>query len=223
MKLAKRTFFGSRGDCVYVTNRNDCEIHQSDFVESYRRMKYVGRVWCPSVPNSNFVARRNRRIFITGNTFPPKLVERPIKASCPAEVCISCGKARERIVENNNPSLQFADRDGLVEATSVQKTSNPQSIKSMHMNIGPNGESGMYYSGKTLGWTTCSCAPQGYRPGIVLDPFAGSGTVAFVAKGLQRSSISIEIKMEYVQMIKNRINFGHDTLDGTIAWMELSA
>ncbi|WP_298409782.1 site-specific DNA-methyltransferase [Ferroplasma sp.] len=40
--------------------------------------------------------------------------------------------------------------------------------------------------------------------GTVLDPFAGSGTVAVVAKTLGRQSISIEISPEYVKIIKKR-------------------
>jgi len=57
------------------------------------------------------------------------------------------------------------------------------------------------------------------KDGIVLDPFAGSGTVALVAKNLGRSSISIEIKPEYCEMIKLRIDFGHETIDRAIEWI----
>jgi site-specific DNA-methyltransferase (adenine-specific) len=40
----------------------------------------------------------------------------------------------------------------------------------------------------------------------VLDPFAGSGTTAKVAKELGRNSISYEINTEYVSMIHERLN-----------------
>ncbi|MDR2907459.1 MAG: site-specific DNA-methyltransferase [Bacteroidales bacterium] len=42
----------------------------------------------------------------------------------------------------------------------------------------------------------------------VLDPFAGSGTTLFVAKRMGRNSIGIEIVSDYVEMIKNNMNFG---------------
>jgi DNA modification methylase len=58
--------------------------------------------------------------------------------------------------------------------------------------------------------------------GIVLDPFAGSGTTALVAKRLQKSSISIEVKPEYVEMIKRRIYFG-SSIDGGIEWRHMTA
>ena len=46
------------------------------------------------------------------------------------------------------------------------------------------------------------------KDGIVLDPFAGSGTTGVVAKRLGRSSIMIEISPEYCNIIKERMNWG---------------
>ncbi|WP_167882921.1 DNA-methyltransferase [Leptospira langatensis] len=43
-------------------------------------------------------------------------------------------------------------------------------------------------------------------PAIVLDPFAGSGTTAFVARKLGRSAISIELKPEYADIDRRRNN-----------------
>ena len=40
---------------------------------------------------------------------------------------------------------------------------------------------------------------------IVLDPFMGSGTTAFVAKKLKRNWIGIEKENKYIKLIKNRI------------------
>jgi DNA modification methylase len=37
--------------------------------------KYTGVVWCPKLPDGTWMARRNGKPFITGNTFPEKLVE----------------------------------------------------------------------------------------------------------------------------------------------------
>lgn len=47
------------------------------------RRKYTGTVWCPKLPVGTWVARRRGRPFITGNTFPPALIEPCIKAGCP--------------------------------------------------------------------------------------------------------------------------------------------
>lgn len=48
----------------------------------------------------------------------------------------------------------------------------------------------------------CKAAPQ---PGVVLDPFMGSGTVASVAAGLGRSWIGIELNPDFARLTKERL------------------
>jgi len=50
----------------------------------------------------------------------------------------------------------------------------------------------------------CECR-QGFRPGIVLDMFAGSGTTLVVAKKLRRNFIGIELNPEYVEIAEGRL------------------
>ena len=54
------------------------------------------------------------------------------------------------------------------------------------------------------GYTDCGCN-AGFEPGIVLDPFMGSGTTAIVALNLNRSFIGIELNPEYVAIAEKRI------------------
>jgi tRNA G10 N-methylase Trm11 len=54
----------------------------------------------------------------------------------------------------------------------------------------------------TVGWTSCDCAD--YRPGIVLDPFAGSGTTLLEALRAGRRAIGIELNPEYAQLAERR-------------------
>lgn len=54
------------------------------------------------------------------------------------------------------------------------------------------------------------------RPGdTVIDPFAGSGTVAAVAKKLGRNSVSIEINPDYAAIIRGRLT-GEDNLETAV-------
>lgn len=50
---------------------------------------------------------------------------------------------------------------------------------------------------------------------MVLDPFAGSGTTLFVAQRMYRNSIGIEIKLDYYQQIKERLQPSEWLLFGT--------
>ena len=60
---------------------------------------------------------------------------------------------------------------------------------------------------KTIGWTTCTCPNPEYRPGIVLDPFLGSGTTMKVARRSGMSCIGIEISPKYVKMAKREVGW----------------
>ncbi len=51
---------------------------------------------------------------------------------------------------------------------------------------------------------SCRCN-DGFRPGIVLDMFAGSGTTLVVAKKLCRDFVGIELNPEYVKIAKQRL------------------
>jgi DNA modification methylase len=48
---------------------------------------------------------------------------------------------------------------------------------------------------RTTGWTECGCG-AGFRPGIVLDPFQGTGTTLRVANALGRSAIGVDFAPE---------------------------
>jgi site-specific DNA-methyltransferase (adenine-specific) len=50
----------------------------------------------------------------------------------------------------------------------------------------------------------CSCGAA-TRPGVVLDPFMGSGTVALVAREYGRDWLGIELNPKYVQLTRDRL------------------
>lgn len=93
-------------------------------------------------------------------TFPERLVERPLLATCPRKVCTSCGapwrpdRARDKTPVDLRPG--------------------------------------------------CDCH-AGWRPGLVLDPFFGSGTVGVVAERHGRDWLGIELNPEFVRLAEARI------------------
>jgi DNA modification methylase len=130
-------------------------------------------------------------------TFPKALVRPMIRLSCPEHVCRKCGMPRERILE----------------AKTVKRTELPADhpdYRPNYYNEGKAGDPQTHGTGqrlrlsRTIGWSDCGCG-AGFRPGVVLDPFIGSGTVATVAKQLGRSYIGVELNGEYVRIAEERV------------------
>lgn len=132
--------------------------------------------------------------------YPQKLCERPIKAGCPAKVCVECGKPRERIVEPRErivePSEEYAKLLG-------KGFHDHKDDEHMRMSIDKTERPSLSAEYKTIGWTKCDCG-EGFKPGTVLDPFCGSGTTLLVAGRLGRKSIGIDLK--YQKMVLKRLN-----------------
>lgn len=134
--------------------------------------------------------------------FPEDICIPRIKSSTPKEVCVSCGKARERIIEKGE--LVFGDgHKRLIDRVKVDETG-----MDAWAGRGAKGERMIpcaYYENKTIGWTKCSCQAD-FEPGVVLDPFAGTGTTGKVALDLGRKAILIEINQDYQELIERRLS-----------------
>jgi SAM-dependent methyltransferase len=58
-----------------------------------------------------------------------------------------------------------------------------------------------------LGWLPgCSCERPGKIPGVVLDPFCGSGTTGIAAKALGRSSVQIDLEERFIDLARARMD-----------------
>lgn len=98
-------------------------------------------------------------------TFPQRLIERPILATCPEKTCARCGLPWER-----EPHRQLGS-------------------VAMRGELAP----------------VCECR-TGTRPGLVLDPFMGAGTVAIAARDHERDWLGIELNPEFVALTNQRLN-----------------
>ena len=49
---------------------------------------------------------------------------------------------------------------------------------------------------ETVGWSNCGCG-EGFSPGVVLDPFVGTGTTLSVAERLGLAGIGVDLRPDY--------------------------
>ena len=127
-------------------------------------------------------------------TFPPDLIKPCILAGCPEWICKKCGKARVRIWKEvnsypDNPT--YKPRGNNRGDSFVKNAMTPAGETQGHPNH--------HYENKTTGWTDCGCN-AGFRPGVVLDPFMGSGTTAMVAYENRRNYVGVELNPEYIKL-----------------------
>ena len=132
-------------------------------------------------------------------TFPIKLVEPCIKAGTSVHgVCGACGSPYEREIRKSE-----SPHDGKTESA-YEPGSNAHRISLARQAARERGGEYAHVT-ETIGWKpTCACDSE-KKPGVVLDPFGGSGTVGVVAGRLGRDSIIIEISEEYAEIAKKRI------------------
>jgi len=137
--------------------------------------------------------------------FPEKLIETPILAGCPEYVCEKCGELKRKLYSTNNP-------EGILGFKGIPNAKTPlggffelevytENEKRLKQGHNPT----VYSSAEFQGYSQCSCNSK-FIPGIVLDPFMGSGTTGIMAKKLLRNFIGIELNPSYVEMARNRIS-----------------
>jgi site-specific DNA-methyltransferase (adenine-specific) len=134
-------------------------------------------------------------------TFPMALPKKMIEAMCPLKVCTVCGVPSTRIVDQPPELKEHAAR---------AKTARDAAGRASW--TGATGENQLAqipdqdYRGPTtvtLGWT--DCGHDAWRPGVVLDPFGGSGTTAEAAQAVGRSAILIDLDARNADLAQQRV------------------
>jgi DNA modification methylase len=125
--------------------------------------------------------------------FPMELPRRLILGWSPREVCTACGQGRRPIVHSQRTI------DGQPVALGGWKLGGVQGETS---GIG----NWRYATTRRITGTACACpdtaAPT--RPGVVLDPFGGTGTTALVAAMHGREGISVDASADYCRLAEWR-------------------
>lgn len=123
--------------------------------------------------------------------FPMEWPRRIIRGWSPAGVCVACGEGRRPVAERL--------ADGRPRATTAAK--DPSWVAINRADWQENVQ-------RTITGYACACpdtsAPT--TPGVVLDPFSGTGTTALVAKVLGRHGIGVDLSADYCRLAEWRTN-----------------
>ncbi len=130
--------------------------------------------------------------------FPPDLVKPCILAGCPARTCSACGAPWVRVVERAATEPEYRKGNRPIRYLASVDAGQGQD----HLD---NSNLGMVTKTKTLGHRpTCDCNATTV-PGVVLDPFFGSGTVAQVAIENGRDWLGVELNEDYIKLANKRL------------------
>ena len=130
-------------------------------------------------------------------TYPPALLESPIDAGCPLYVCSKCGKAREEITEKVKHELSEVYTGQGKKDYKSAKAENPSDVKRRVLDS-------MRTENVVVGYTDCGCN-EDFVPGVVLDPFIGSGTTAEIAMKQDKNWVGIDLNSDYIDIADKRL------------------
>ena len=137
--------------------------------------------------------------------FPQEWPRRLILGWCPQEVCSECGEGRAPVVELDADYAAFREATGDWNAS--LRTADGYDQKANRCVDGTPRS----WQGQITGYA-CACpdnsAPS--TPGVVLDPFAGTGTTVMVARALGRTGIGVDLSADYLRLANWRVfHSGH--------------
>lgn len=132
--------------------------------------------------------------------FPAMLAETVLRLSCPTKICSNCG-VPYRVVGKFGDS--YATRPG--------KTSKYFLDNAPVISDGITKRKVRPFEGMTIE-KQCNCDVPAI-PGLIFDPFAGSGTVLWVAKRLDYRYAGIELNKNYYELAKDKIADTHQQLE----------
>ena len=133
-------------------------------------------------------------------TWPMALCERPIKAMVPQRVCTVCGEPSRRIV--SEPTYKRTDSERVPARLAM--SDGERVAEGVNQHTQANGaNTPVVRTTTTTGWT--DCGHDSWRNGVVLDPFAGSGTTLAVATGHGRDCIGIDLDDRNADLAVERV------------------
>jgi DNA modification methylase len=125
--------------------------------------------------------------------FPPELARRIILGWSPAGVCTACGEGRRPVSARTGETGRHPGGGGTYRAMRAPGG------KDTHL-------ADAALRPRVITGYACACpdASAPTRPGVVLDPFGGTGTTALAASVLGRTGVSVDLSADYCRLAQWR-------------------
>jgi DNA modification methylase len=139
--------------------------------------------------------------------FPPALVEPCVLAGTSERgACASCGAPWARVVSRKREAERVEEYDGKHAGADPQAAARRMLLSVKKARDAGADHDNPFQSGVTTGWRQdCRCGADPV-PCVVLDPFAGSGTVGEVCAQHGRSFVGLDLKPEYLELARKRLD-----------------
>ncbi len=124
-------------------------------------------------------------------TFPMDLIEPCVLAACPEKICVACNKPYVRAMQRPKQlEVERNKRSGL-DDRKVGGVLDKQNKENPPIDLGVQKQ--------------CDCETNETKSGVVLDPFAGSGTTGIVAASSDRDATLLELNEDYIKLALDRM------------------
>jgi len=189
--------FSFRGYTTEVAGDVRNDFGRNDVGEKNPLGKVPGSVW--SIPSEPLQVPDHLGVDHFA-AFPQEWPRRLILGWCPQEVCSECGEGRapvsERTVEKWQTGHKKTDSDSTQMGGGRSMTANRDN--------GPLPNTVTH----TITGYACACSDNSApsTPGVVLDPFAGTGTTVMVARALGRTGIGVDLSADYLRLADWRVH-----------------
>jgi DNA modification methylase len=218
---AERTRAGFAGK--HITNGIGAGNRRTDLADGYETNplgKLPGSVW--TIPTAPLKVPEHLGIDHFA-AYPPELVRRIVLGWSPREVCTACGEGRRPVsvapVVDGHTWAQSQQFDRMGDEVPSRRTPSTLGYRASDRERHLTGYAcacGTFPADSTAcarcGETdlTSWCDMDGHllapatTPGVVLDPFGGTGTTALVASAYGRVGISVDLSNDYVRLAQWR-------------------
>lgn len=204
------------GNKKFATERNDGDRLAETWGDPLGRLP--GSVWTIALEPLTIPDWARQKYGLPDHfaAFPQEWPRKLILGWSPSGICTACGEGRR-------PVIEYGEDYAKLRGPGTDWNRDRRVNNTYDGNGDRRSTEGRPTADRQITGYACACPDPGAptRPAVVLDPFAGTGTVAMVARALGRTGLSIDLSMDYCRLARWRIReSGHAAKSEQRTWRD---